>query len=176
MKKPTLRISILVAAAAAVALSLPLSPAQADDKKEEKKDAHGHKSDGLVLPTPPMSPIPRPKNAKLYIVSPKDGKTVKKSFKVVFGLKGMGVAPAGIYLGEDKPTGHHHLVIDSELPDLKLPFPMDDKHLHFGGGQTETTVELPPGKHTLQLVLGDHAHIPHDPPLVSEKITITVEE
>ncbi|MDF1737542.1 MAG: DUF4399 domain-containing protein [Verrucomicrobiales bacterium] len=156
---------------AALAL-LALPGAQA----EEKKEGHGHdaakKDDTLVIP---MSPIPRPEKAKLYIVSPKDGKTVGKKVTVRFGLKGMGVAPAGVYLGPDKPTGHHHLLIDSELPDLKLPFPMDEKRLHFGGGQTEVTLELEPGEHTLQLVLGDHAHIPHDPPLVSEKITITVE-
>lgn len=143
--------------------------------EEEKKDDHGHAKAGMTLPMPPMSPIPRPEDAKLYIVSPKDGKTVKKKFKVVFGVKGMGVAPAGIYMGPDMPTGHHHLVIDSELPDLKLPFPKDEKNMHFGGGQTEVTLELEPGEHTLQLVFGDHAHIPHDPPLVSEKITITVE-
>lgn len=168
MKNTTISI-LATAAMAAVAFN-----AQSDDKKKE--EGHGHKSEGLVLPMPPMSPIPSPKGAKVYIVQPKDGKTVKKKFKVVFGLKGMGVAPAGIYMGADKPTGHHHLMIDSELPDMKLPFPMDEKHLHFGGGQTETMLELPPGKHTLQLVLGDHAHIPHDPPVVSEKITITVEE
>ncbi len=111
----------------------------------------------------------------VYIISPKDGKKVGKKVLVRFGLKGMGVAPAGVYLGADKPSGHHHLVIDSELPNLKLPFPMDEKNLHFGGGQTEVTLELEPGEHTLQLVLGDHSHIPHDPPLVSKKITITVE-
>lgn len=143
---------------------------------EEKKDDHGHPSGGITLPTPPMSPIPRPEDAKLYIVLPKDGKTVKKKFKVVFGLKGMGVAPAGIYMGPDSPTGHHHLIIDSELPDLKLPLPKDDKHMHFGGGQTEVMLELEPGEHTLQLVLGDYAHVPFAPPLVSEKITITVKE
>ena len=155
------------------ALALLATPGvRADDKKKD----HGHdaekKDDAMVIP---MSPIPRPEKAKVYIVAPKDGKKVGKKVTVRFGLKGMGVAPAGVYLGPDKPTGHHHLVIDSELPDLKLPFPMDEKRLHFGGGQTEVTIELEPGEHTLQLVLGDHSHIPHDPPLVSEKITITVE-
>lgn len=148
--------------------------ATAEEKKEKTKHEKPAAASDQLLP--PMSPIPRPEKAKLYIISPKDGKTVKPKFTVKFGLKGMGVAPAGIYLGPDKPTGHHHLVIDSELPDLTLPFPMDDKHLHFGGGQTEVTLELPPGEHTLQLVLGDHAHIPHDPPLTSEKITVTVAE
>ena len=121
----------------------------------------------------PASPTKRPQGAKLYFASPKDGAEVAQKFTVRFGLKGMGVAPAGVYQ-KGTHTGHHHLVIDSELPNLQIPFPKDDKHLHFGGGQTETVLELPPGQHTLQLVLGDHNHIPHDPPLTSEKITVTV--
>ncbi|MCB1228656.1 MAG: DUF4399 domain-containing protein [Verrucomicrobiae bacterium] len=125
--------------------------------------------------TLPTGPTKRPEDAKLYIISPKDGATVKQNFTVRFGLKGMGVAPAGIYMSDEMPTGHHHLMIDSDLPDMKLPLPKDETHLHFGGGQTETKLTLTPGKHTLQLVLGDHAHMPHDPPLVSDKITITVE-
>ena len=90
---------------------------------------------------------------------------------VMFGLKGMGVAPAGI---EKAKTGHHHLIIDAGLPELDAPIPADENYRHFGGGQTETTVELSPGPHTLQLLLGDQNHIPHNPPVVSEKINITV--
>jgi hypothetical protein len=90
---------------------------------------------------------------------------------VKFGLKGMGVAPAGV---EKKKTGHHHLLIDTKLADYDNPVPSDEKHKHFGGGQTETTIALSPGKHTLQLVLGDHNHIPHEPPVQSKVITITV--
>ena len=117
---------------------------------------------------------PAPKGAKAYIVHPKDGKTVKPKFKVIFGLKNMGVAPANIDLPN---TGHHHLLIDAkELPAMNMPLPMGPTCKHFGGGQTEVVLELPPGKHTLQLVLGDFAHIPHNPPVVSEKITITVAE
>ncbi|UZJ42981.1 DUF4399 domain-containing protein [Marinimicrobium sp. C6131] len=109
-----------------------------------------------------------------YIISPSDGDTVTSPVTVKFGLKGMGVAPAGV---ERDNTGHHHLLIDLEtLPDLDKPIPADDQHVHFGGGQTETTVELEPGEHTLQLLLGDHLHRPHDEPVVSEKITITVSE
>jgi len=165
-------ISLLTLAVFGATLLIPRTEARSQD---EEKKAEG-KSEGIVLPMPPMSPIPRPENAKLDIISPKDGDTVPKTFKVQFGLEGMGVAPAGVYLGEDAPTGHHHIVLDAELPNLELPFPMDENYLHFGGGQTETTLTLEPGEHTLQLVLGDHAHIPHDPPLISEKITITVEE
>lgn len=110
--------------------------------------------------------------AELYFIAPADGATVEKTFTVRFGLKGMGVAPAGI---TTEKTGHHHLLIDvAELPPMNLPIPMDDKHKHFGGGQTETTLTLPPGKHTLQLVLGDALHIPFDPPILSAKITVTV--
>ena len=107
-----------------------------------------------------------------YIISPKDGEVVTSPVTVVFGLSGFGVAPAGTVR---ENTGHHHLIIDAPLPDLSKPVPADDQHRHFGGGQTEAVVELAPGTHTLQLLLGDHAHVPHDPPVYSERITITVE-
>ena len=114
---------------------------------------------------------PAPKDAEVYIISPADGDTVTNPVTVVFGLKGMGVAPAGV----DKPnTGHHHLIIDAGLPALDAPIPADANHKHFGGGQTETSIELAPGKHTLQLIMGDLMHIPHEPPVISRKITITV--
>jgi len=114
---------------------------------------------------------PSAEGSQAYIVSPKDGDTVEKTFTVVFGLKGMGVAPAGT---EKEHTGHHHLMIDkAELPPEGLPLGTDVKH--FGKGQTETTITLEPGTHTLQLILGNHLHVPHTPPVISEKITITVE-
>ena len=113
-----------------------------------------------------------PTGAKAYIISPKDGKTVGKKFTVRFGLKGMGIAPAAI---DKENTGHHHLLIDvDKLPNLDLPLVATDNIRHFGGGQTEVQLELPPGKHTLQLVLGDWIHLAHDPPVLSKKITITV--
>ena len=113
-----------------------------------------------------------PKGAKAYIIFPKDGKTVGKKFTVRFGLKGMGIAPAAI---DKENTGHHHLLIDvDKLPNLDLPLVATDNIRHFGGGQTEVQLELPPGKHTLQLVLGDWIHLAHDPPVLSKKITITV--
>ena len=108
-----------------------------------------------------------------YIISPADGATVSSPVKVVFGLTGMGVAPAGV---DREGTGHHHLLIDvAELPNLKMPVPADANHIHFGGGQTEATIKLAPGVHTLQLLLGDKFHIPHHAPVISEKVTITVE-
>ena len=116
---------------------------------------------------------PSPAGAEVYIVAPKDGAKVKGPVTVVFGLKGMGIAPAGIKFDN---TGHHHLLIDSELPaDLSQPLAANEKSVHFGKGQTETMLTLPPGKHTLQLVLGDSLHIPHEPAVVSKKITVTVE-
>ncbi|MDH4383189.1 MAG: DUF4399 domain-containing protein [Gammaproteobacteria bacterium] len=108
-----------------------------------------------------------------YIISPAAGAVVKSAVTVVFGLRApWGVAPAGTKL---EKTGHHHLLVDAPLPDLTQPVPKDAQHLHFGGGQTETTLTLAPGKHTLQLLLGDFAHVPHQPPVMSEVVTITVE-
>ena len=123
------------------------------------------------------SEMPRsvaPENATLYFIEPQDGDVISGSqVKVIFGLSGMGVAPAGV---EKNHTGHHHLLINVDHLPLNKPIPADSNHLHFGGGQTETTVDLAPGKHTMQLVLGDHMHMPHDPPVMSEVITLTVEE
>ena len=125
----------------------------------------------LLLPAFAGARTPAPEGARVYIVSPQDGATVSSPVKVIFGLQGMGVAPAGV---ENAKTGHHHLIIDAELPPANEPVPADDNHRHFGGGQTEVTIDLSPGTHTLQLIMGDHNHVPHDPPVVSEKITITV--
>jgi hypothetical protein len=121
---------------------------------------------------PILAREPSTAGAEVYIVSPKDGATVKGPVTVVFGLKGMGIAPAGIKLDG---TGHHHLLVDSDVPaDLSQPLPATEKVLHFGKGQTETSLPLAPGKHTLQLVLADSLHIPHDPAVISKKVTITV--
>ena len=122
---------------------------------------------------PPASGrTPAPPGAAVYFITPADGAVVTSPLTVRFGLRGMGVAPAAV----DQPnTGHHHLVIDAPLPDMRVPIPANDQYRHFGGGQTEMQIELPPGDHTLQLVLGDYRHVPFDPPIVSERITITVE-
>jgi hypothetical protein len=114
---------------------------------------------------------PAPPDVKLYIISPKDGETVASPVTVRFGLRGMGIAPAGIEMAN---TGHHHLLIDTGPPPFKQPIPADANHVHFGKGQTEAVVTLAPGRHTLQLLLGDHLHIPHDPPVISKPITIIV--
>jgi hypothetical protein len=122
---------------------------------------------------PSAAETPSPAGAQVYIINLKNGDTVASPFKVQFGLTGMGVAPAGV---EKANTGHHHLIIDATLSgdELKAPIASDAKHMHFGNGQTEATITLPPGQHTLQLVLGDWSHIPHVPPVMSTPITITV--
>ena len=125
---------------------------------------------GMVQSSEPQQDIP----PKLYIISPADGSTLKNPIKIIFGLSGMGVAPAGVEMAN---TGHHHLLIDlNTLPDKNLPIPSDEKHRHFGAGQTETSINLTPGTHTLQLMLGDHYHMQHEKTVVSKKITISVIE
>jgi len=118
--------------------------------------------------TPPAA------HAEVYIIAPQNGATVHGPVTVRFGLKGMGIAPAGVKFDN---TGHHHLLVDTDSSELKLdaPLPATDKVVHFGKGQTETTLTLPPGKHTLELVLADYLHMSFNPPLQSKKITITVE-
>ena len=121
---------------------------------------------GSGVPRTPSTPL-----ARVYFISPSDGQVLKTDVVVRFGLTGMGVAPAGTAV---EGTGHHHLIIDSALPAMDQPLPKDDKHLHFGKGQTEAMIRLGHGKHTLQLVFADANHVPHNPALVSEKITVTV--
>jgi hypothetical protein len=128
-----------------------------------------------VPPTPPAADFkrtPAPSDAYVYIGWPNDGQVLRTThIKVWFGTRNFGVAPAGTNKAN---TGHHHLLIDTALPPLDQPIPNDKNHLHFGLGQTETVIDLPPGTHTLQLLMGDADHIPHDPPLMSKKITIYV--
>jgi hypothetical protein len=117
---------------------------------------------------------PSPAGAEVYFITPRDGAKIHGPITVRFGLKGMGVAPAGVKFDN---TGHHHLLVDTDLSEIKLdaPLPVTDKILHFGKGQTETTLTLPPGKHTLQLLFADYQHLSFNPPVNSKKITITVE-
>jgi hypothetical protein len=114
---------------------------------------------------------PSPAGAHVYIGYPNDGQVVpaNKPFRVWFGLRYMGVAPKGVKYPN---TGHHHLLIDTDLPPMDQEIPSDRNHLHFGAGETETMIQLPPGKHTLQLLMGDDKHIPHNPPVYSKKITV----
>ena len=110
--------------------------------------------------------------ARVFFITPVDGATVSNPVSIEFGIEGMDVVKAGV---QQPASGHHHLLIDTNIPDLGLPIPADERHIHFGDGSTSTEITLEPGEHTLQMLLGDHMHVPHNPPLVSEPITITVE-
>jgi Domain of unknown function (DUF4399) len=126
--------------------------------------------------TPATAAMPRtaaPAGAKVSIVSPANGEKLKSPVTVKFAIEGMSLAPAG---SSDANSGHHHLLVDTALPDaMGQAIAKDGRHLHFGKGQTETQIDLPPGEHTLQLLLGDGNHVPHDPPVYSQQILITVE-
>ena len=110
---------------------------------------------------------------KVYFINLKDGDELKSPFLIQFGLSGKGIAPAGTDVDN---TGHHHLLINVDEVNYSMPIPSSKQHLHFGLGQTETILSLPPGKHKLQLILGDKYHVPHDPPIVSEIIEVNVIE
>src|SRR6476620_9111887 len=131
----------------------------------------------LVLALAMLSPAqaqrtPAPENAMVYIVWPPDGAVINGGrFWLRMGLRNMGVAPKGVKMAN---VGHHHVLIDTDLPAMDQQIPNDRNHVHFGAGETEARIELPPGKHTLQLLLGDENHIPHQPPIQSNKITVTV--
>lgn len=135
-------------------------------------EAAGPAAAATAPAAPAIQPKPAPEGASVYFIAPEDGATVTNPVRVVFGLKGMGVAPAGI---AREGTGHHHLLIDADPPPPGTPIPTDDRHRHFGAGQTETELTLPPGEHTLRLLVGDELHVPHDPPVMSEPITIHVQ-
>ena len=113
-----------------------------------------------------------PEGASVFFINPADGETVSSPVSIEFGIEGMSVVAAGT----DQPhSGHHHLLVDTGLPELAMPIPADSNHIHFGDASTSTELSLEPGEYTLQLLLGDYLHIPHDPPLVSQRIAITVE-
>lgn len=114
-----------------------------------------------------------PEGASLYFIAPVDGDSVANPVSVQFGLDGMAVVKAGV---DEEHSGHHHLIIDAGLPPMDVPIPATENYVHFGDASTSTTIELPPGQHTLQLLLGDFRHVPHEPPVMSEVITITVLE
>ena len=129
---------------------------------------------GIASPIGAETGIPRHEStegAEVFFITPSAGQVVSSPFIVQFGLKNMKVSPAGV---PEPGGGHHHLIVDADLPPANLPVPTSDHYRHFGKGQTEVALELPPGKHTLQLLLADHNHVPHDPPVVSKRITVEV--
>lgn len=112
-------------------------------------------------------------DAKVYFIWPKNGAVLREGqVWVRFGLRNAGVAPAGV---DHENTGHHHLIVDAEMPSFDEEVPADQNYVHFGKGQSEALIELSPGQHTLQLLFADHLHVPHNPPIHSEKITVTVQ-
>ena len=125
----------------------------------------------FLVPSHVFAGTASPVGANVYIISPSNGEVVQNPVNVKFGLQGMGVAPAGV---DKANTGHHHLLIDTDVPALDKPIPSDATHKHFGKGQTETNLTLSAGKHTLRLSLGDKGHVPFAPPVVSKKVTIRV--
>ncbi|SEQ78610.1 protein of unknown function [Solimonas aquatica] len=159
--KRLLPLTLLLAAVAT-----PVAADMFKDLKETAKQTATQKAaEKLNLPT--AAPV----NAKVYLIAPANGATVSSPVKVVFGLSGAGVAPAGV---QKENTGHHHLLIDQPTYDATLPLPATDQIKHFGGGQTEALLDLKPGKHTLQLMFADWKHQPFNPAVVSEQITLTV--
>jgi hypothetical protein len=172
-----------VALAASIIIAGFTAPSWADDQQAAPPMPAGAQAPAAAPaePAPAAAPAeatpakrtPSSPDAYIYIGWPNDGEVIHSTrFKVWFGTRNFGVAPAGVRYPN---TGHHHLLIDTDLPKLDEPIPNDKHHLHFGLGQTETIVDLPPGKHTLQLLMGDADHIPHDPPLMSKRITIYVQ-
>lgn len=166
------KLFVVVALAAGAGLSLAQTPAPGAQTRPAPANAPAVAPPASSL-VPAPARTPSPPGAKVYIVSPANGATVKSPVTIVFGLSGMGIAPAGIKF---ENAGHHHLLIDTDLPaNIGMSLPTTDNIRHFGKGQTEASIELKPGKHTLQLVLGDHMHVPFLPVVASQKITITVQ-
>ncbi len=161
----------LMAVASAATITLLAACSKAPDTAADAAAADSHADHAATPAAAALPRTPAPAGASVFIVSPKDGETVTSPVKVVFGISGMGLAPAG----EQNPgAGHHHLLVDADLADAGVPIPTNENHLHFGKAQTEAEVTLTPGQHTLQLVLGDYLHIPFDPVIASPKITINV--
>jgi hypothetical protein len=131
--------------------------------------AMAHDHGGTAIPA--VERTPSPEGAAVYFINLADGDEVESPVLIQFGLRGMGIAPAGV---EWEDTGHHHLLVNADLPPFDQFIPTDDNHLHFGNGQTETTLDLEPGTYRLRLLFADWLHLPHDPPVYSDEITITV--
>jgi Domain of unknown function (DUF4399) len=160
------KVLTAVTAILGLVLGSAAAPAQGHDHSDQ-----GAQSTQEAAPSADTGHTPAPKDAEVYFHYPLNGIRVPQRFTVRIGLRGMGVAPAGVI----KPmTGHHHLLIDADNVDPSQPIPSDYNHVHLGNGQTEVVVTLPPGTHTLQLVLGDNAHYVHAPPVMSKKITVYV--
>ena len=147
------------------------TPASTADEAGTGTEAQSANRETTERGTIALPRSPSPDGARVFFITPADGDTVTSPVSIQFGIEGMSVAPAG---DATKHSGHHHLIVNADLPASDMPIPASDNYIHFGDGSTSTSLELPLGEHTLQLLLGDHLHIPHDPPVSSEVITITV--
>jgi hypothetical protein len=160
-----------IAAIGAVMVSVACSQQDAADAEPAASET---KAAAEIVEAAVPAAMPRtasPDGAKIFFISPADGDTVTSPVSIEFGIEGMSVVKAG----DSQPdSGHHHLLVDTDLPDLGLPIPADEHHIHFGDGSTSTEIALEPGTHTLRMLLGDHLHIPHESPIMSDPITITV--
>jgi hypothetical protein len=164
---------IFVASAAALLSMAACTDRDAEAPQPETPAAEAPATAAPIVQEP--SGLPRSEavsGASAYFITPEDGANVSNPVDIEFGISGMTVVPAGV---NQPHSGHHHLLIDTQLPALDQPIPADANHIHFGDGSTSTQLTLEPGEHTLLLLLGDHLHIPHDPPVTSATITITVQ-
>lgn len=166
------RLIPLATVLAAASLSAACSQRAAEEPAAEPASAPAAESAAAETAAAALPRTPSPEGARVYFVSPADGDTVNNPVRIEFGIEGMSVVPAG---DMTEHSGHHHLIVDADLPDPGMPIPADRNHIHFGDGSTSTELTLEPGQHTLQLILGDHLHIPHEPPVTSDPITIRVE-
>jgi hypothetical protein len=162
----------LVARSVAIAALFLLFGCSEQRAESPAAEAPAAATPAAAAPVAAMPRTPSPDGARVFFISPADGSTVSSPVHVEFGIEGMTVVAAGV---NEAHSGHHHLLIDTGLPDLGLPIPKDETHVHFGDGSTSTELNLAPGQHTLQLLLGDHLHVPHEPPVMSAVITVFVE-
>ena len=168
MKSP-IPITLLLAA------GLMLSACGGGESETAVDEAPPQEGAADVPAAEPVTSLPRtasPDGARVFFITPADGDTVSNPISIEFGIEGMSVVMAG---DATPQSGHHHLLVNADLPDFGLPIPASDSYIHFGDGSSSTEITLEPGTHTLQLLLGDHMHIPHDPPVISDPITVTVE-
>ncbi len=172
MPSHLIRLLLLAAFAGLTACGQEATEPAEETAPDAVEAAAGETTDAAEEAAPALPRTPSPEGARVFFISPADGDTVTSPVAIEFGIEGMTVAPAGV---EEAASGHHHLVVDAEIPDLGLPIPKSANYIHFGDGSTATSLELEPGEHTLQLILGDHLHIPHDPVVHSGVIRITVE-
>lgn len=165
-----MRNKLATATVALLGTCLLLAGCSGDSSDEPAAAASGESAEPAA-PTG-LTRTPSVEGAEVFFITPADGDTVSSPVTVEFGISGMAVVEAG---SDEPASGHHHLIIDAALPDLDAPIPATEHYVHYGDASTTTELTLDPGEHTLQLLLGDHLHIPHDPPVMSERITITVE-